>query len=324
MPQISVLMPAYNAGQYLAQSIESVIKQTFTDWHLIIANDGSTDDTLAIAQSYANKDPRIKIIDNKVNAGNFALMRNLAFSHAQSPYIACLDSDDLYEPHALQTLFDHLDKHPDCPMVYGAFGLIDENSQPITRQPFGTRWNGQAFVCDYMVPATWPNLLLSRVPNQVQAMLFRKTLLDKVATIHGGVVWPTHQPDWVYLGDWYLTLLIYTLAFDTIKPVAIPVFQYRQTPSSMTYSLTSTQKKTRSALAILDWFYTEHAALETKQTSVIYATTLAMHARPVLRMGDHKAFWGLMACLWQHPRVAKKDALVVTAKTLVRGYIQRQ
>jgi glycosyltransferase involved in cell wall biosynthesis len=322
MPAISVLMPAYNAERFVAASIESVIQQTFTDWELIITNDGSTDATLSIAQHYAQQDSRIRVIHFEQNSANFARMRNQAFLQSAAPFIACLDSDDLYEPDALDVLHDYLSKHNDCQMVYGAFGLIDEASKPIARQPFGVRWTGMAFNCHYTVPHTWPNVLLSRVPNQMQAMLFRKALLMRIA--NDGPVWPEENLDLMYLADWYLTLQVYAQAFEHIHAVPKPVFRYRQNTQSMTYTVDNSHKKVRSALAILDWFYTTWPHLENEQKSTIYATTIAMHARPALRLGHHKPFWLLLGQVWTHPVITKKDAFLVTAKTAVRCYIQQQ
>jgi glycosyltransferase involved in cell wall biosynthesis len=326
MPTVSILMPAYNAERFIAAAIDSVLQQTFTDWELIITNDGSTDNTLNIAQRYAALDSRVRVIHFEQNSANFARMRNQAFHHAKAPFIACLDSDDLYEPDALNTLHAYLAQHPDCPMVYGAFGLIDEAGQPTMRQPFGVQWNGAAFTCRFTVSHTWPNVLLSRVPNQMQAMLFRKSLLNTLA--QDGCVWPEDNPDFMYLGDWFLTLQLYDHVFHAIKALPKPVFRYRQNTQSMTYNSDSLHKKVCSALAILDWFYgggvKQVPGLAAQQKSMIYATTIAMHARPALAMGHHKPFWQLMGTLWAYPGISKLDALLVTAKTFVRTYIQRQ
>ena len=66
---ISVLIPAYNAGEYLARCLDSVIGQTYRDLEIIVANDGSTDGTPAILEDYSARDPRIRVIDNHVNRG---------------------------------------------------------------------------------------------------------------------------------------------------------------------------------------------------------------------------------------------------------------
>lgn len=93
-PLISVSMPAYNAELYIAESIESVLNQSYQHFELLVCDDGSADRTLEIIQSYAKKDSRIKVFSVLENIG-LASVRNLITSKAQGKYIALLDSDDL-------------------------------------------------------------------------------------------------------------------------------------------------------------------------------------------------------------------------------------
>jgi len=102
MPEISIIMPAYNTGKYIAESIDSVLAQTFKDWELIIINDGSPDDCPAIAQKYAARDERIRVLNQK-NSG-VATARNHGISSARGKYIFPLDSDDLITPDCLDVL----------------------------------------------------------------------------------------------------------------------------------------------------------------------------------------------------------------------------
>lgn len=93
-PLISVAMPAYNAEIYIAESIESVLHQNYQNFELLIANDGSTDRTLEIIESYEKKDSRIKVFSMEENVG-LVKIRNFINSKAKGKYIALLDSDDL-------------------------------------------------------------------------------------------------------------------------------------------------------------------------------------------------------------------------------------
>ncbi|CAI3796517.1 glycosyltransferase family 2 protein [Rheinheimera sp. MM224] len=97
---VSVIMPAYNVAGYIAESIQSVIAQSFQQWELLIVDDRSTDDTVNVVQQYAN-DSRIKLIQNDKNLGG-AGSRNVAIKAAQGRYIAFLDSDDLWAPEKLE------------------------------------------------------------------------------------------------------------------------------------------------------------------------------------------------------------------------------
>ena len=98
---VSIITPAYNAAAYIAETIESVLAQTYQNWEMLIVNDCSKDNTAEIVQSYAVKDKRIKLINLKQNSGA-AAARNTAIQNAKGRYIAFLDSDDLWKEEKLQ------------------------------------------------------------------------------------------------------------------------------------------------------------------------------------------------------------------------------
>ena len=103
MPYVSVVIPAYNAADFIIDAYRSVVDQTIDQWEVIFVNDGSQDDTLAIIRSLATADKRIKIVDLAVNSGP-ACARNAALAIAQGAWIALLDSDDRYSPDRLEVL----------------------------------------------------------------------------------------------------------------------------------------------------------------------------------------------------------------------------
>lgn len=96
-PQITVLMPAYNAGKYIREAITSVLEQSFADFELLIVNDGSTDDTADIIDSF--NDERIVVLSQE-NKGVAAALNN-GLRHARAPYIARFDADDVCYPYRL-------------------------------------------------------------------------------------------------------------------------------------------------------------------------------------------------------------------------------
>ena len=114
--KVSVLMPAYNAQDYIAESIESILNQTFKDFELIIINDGSKDDTPKIVKKYAEKDKRIKFVNHKKNRGLIAVL-NEGMDIAKGEYIARMDSDDISLPDRLKKQVKYLDKHTDVSLV---------------------------------------------------------------------------------------------------------------------------------------------------------------------------------------------------------------
>ena len=122
-PQITVLMPAYNAAEYIGEAIVSVLAQTFRDFELVIVNDGSTDDTVAIINSF--RDERIVLIDQQ-NAG-VAVALNTGLKHARAPYIARFDADDICHPQRLEKQLGFLLHNPEYIIVGSDADYILEN-----------------------------------------------------------------------------------------------------------------------------------------------------------------------------------------------------
>lgn len=101
MPKVSILMPAYNAEQYISDAIQSVLSQTFCDWELILVDDCSKDSTGEICDQYAKKDNRIKVYHQKKNNG-ISKTKNIALTFATGKYIGFCDDDDIMHPDALR------------------------------------------------------------------------------------------------------------------------------------------------------------------------------------------------------------------------------
>lgn len=120
---VSVMMPAYNAEQYIQQAIESLLAQSYSDWELIIVNDGSTDRTAEITSKF--NDPRIRVI-HQANSGE-ATARNTALKQMQGEFTAFLDADDIFLPHHLEVMVKHLQTHPYCDGVYSDGYYIDQD-----------------------------------------------------------------------------------------------------------------------------------------------------------------------------------------------------
>ncbi len=120
---ITVLMPAYNAERYIAQAIESVLAQTYTNFEFVIINDGSTDNTGAIINNY--KDERIVVV-NQPNLGVAAAL-NAGLKYATAPYICRFDADDVCYPDRLEKQIRFLQENPDYILVGSDVDYILEN-----------------------------------------------------------------------------------------------------------------------------------------------------------------------------------------------------
>ena len=114
-PRISVVMPVYNVEDYVGAAIESVLSQSFTDFELIIVDDGGTDDSIAICRGFT--DPRICII-SQANRG-LAGARNTGIAAARGDYVALLDSDDRWHASKLMMHFIHLKQAMLCKIRIG-------------------------------------------------------------------------------------------------------------------------------------------------------------------------------------------------------------
>ncbi len=128
MPLVSVIMPAYNCADTIAESIESVRVQTYNSWELIIVNDCSIDDTQSIVEEYLSSDPRIHLINHEKNGGS-AKARNTAISNASGRFIAFLDSDDLWKPNKLTRQIDYMLRNNFC-FTFTSYEILkDKNTK---------------------------------------------------------------------------------------------------------------------------------------------------------------------------------------------------
>jgi glycosyltransferase involved in cell wall biosynthesis len=128
-PVISVIIPAYNAGRFIADTLDSVIRQTFKDFEVVIVDDGSTDNTVELVKSWMEKDPRIRLIQQKNTGGPAA--RNTAIANARGKFIAPLDADDLWFPRKLEKQLAVLSAAPpEVGLVYAWTLYLDEQAKP--------------------------------------------------------------------------------------------------------------------------------------------------------------------------------------------------
>ena len=168
-PTVSVVIPVYNDGRHLRRAVNSVIVQTFPKWELLIVDDGSTDDTLAVAHELAAQDERIRVI--AADHGGAARARNIGMRHARGEWIAVLDSDDYAIPERLERQLAFAAAHPSAGCI-GAWAwtvsaagreLDMWRSGPQTVEEFRRARDAGEFI--YFIHSTW---------------LMRRDLLERV------------------------------------------------------------------------------------------------------------------------------------------------
>lgn len=128
---VSVIMPTYNCGKFIAETIESIQAQTYTNWEIVIVDDCSTDNTKEIVDEYIAKDSRIKYHCLETNSGA-AVARTKSMELADGEYIAFCDSDDLWMPDKLERQLAFM-KENDYAFSCTAYEQIDEESKPLDR-----------------------------------------------------------------------------------------------------------------------------------------------------------------------------------------------
>lgn len=138
MPKVSIIVPIYNAQHYLRACIESVLGQSVSDWELLLVDDGSTDDSLHIAETFAKQDKRIRVL-TQAQAGQGAA-RNRALELAHGEYIAFLDADDWWDTDYLERHLNEIDGHDLVQSGYRrvADGQISEERRPRHRLQFAS------------------------------------------------------------------------------------------------------------------------------------------------------------------------------------------
>ncbi len=138
MPFVSVVMPCFNSGPYVAEAIRNVAGQTLRDWELVVVDDGSTDESPDVMADWASREPRVRVV-RQANGG-VASARNAGYRAADksSSYLLFLDADDCLEPEMLTVMTGYLDARPDVGMAYCRHVLIDAAGATIADPPAWT------------------------------------------------------------------------------------------------------------------------------------------------------------------------------------------
>ena len=229
MPLISVIIPAYNSEKYIGETLRSLQAQTLTDWEAIVVDDGSKDGTAAVIEPFT-ADARITLM-RQANGG-VAMARNNGFAKASagSQFIAFMDGDDVYLPHALATLASALGKNADRIGAHGLAEMIDQNSQPIEPGGF-SRFQRERAGFDGTRMVTWGTDRPTTFETVIQhsrvyppgLLLTRRVFVEKVGPFDAGV-----SP----VEDW--DMLIRLTRFGPIAFVDNVILQYRRHPQQAT------------------------------------------------------------------------------------------
>jgi glycosyltransferase involved in cell wall biosynthesis len=132
-PLVSIGLPVYNGGNFVAQAIQCVLGQTFCDWELIISDNCSTDQTMAICLKFAEQDSRIRVYQNPRNMG-VSFNYNEAFRMSRGRYFKWMAHDDLFDPRFIETCVEEFEKDDDLVLVFPKMCHVSADGQVVRRQ----------------------------------------------------------------------------------------------------------------------------------------------------------------------------------------------
>jgi len=198
-PKISVIMSVYNGERYLREAIDSVLNQTFPDFEFIIVNDGSTDSSLKIIQSYDDK--RIRLIENDKNIG-LTKSLNKAIKQSQGEYIARQDADDISLLNRFEEQLRYLEQHPEVALLGTSVYQIDERGRTLGR---------------IIVPAKPGRSLFKENQFNHGSTIFKREAVDRLGGYNELLRYSQDYELWLRMAKYYevsnLTQALYKLRF---------------------------------------------------------------------------------------------------------------
>lgn len=130
--KVSIITPSWNSEKYIEKTIESVQKQTYMNWEMIVVDDCSSDRTVEIVEKISQKDPRVRIIRQEVNGGA-AKARNRSLRESTGRYIAYLDADDIWKPTKLEKQVEFMKAHH-CGFSCASYEVIDDEGRALNKE----------------------------------------------------------------------------------------------------------------------------------------------------------------------------------------------
>ena len=222
MPEVSVILPAYNAEAYLSDAVESVLRQSFTDWELLLVDDGSIDATPALCDGFAARDERIRVL-HKANGGVSAA-RNDALDAAKGEWIAFLDADDSYAPVYLASLLEAARSTGADSAACGFFYAYPQGENRPAPAPMEAGFHDEdAVLRGFVLP-----LLCDRVSEDLILGTIWRCLFRRSALVNSGL-----RFSGAYLED-ELFLIEYFASGKSLCCVDAQLYSYYQNPASAT------------------------------------------------------------------------------------------
>lgn len=253
-PEVSVIIPAYNGAKFLSRSIEGVINQTFTNWELIIVDDGSTDNSKDIISEYVHKDNRITYYW-QANSGTPAKPKNTAFTHVRGKYVAYLDQDDEWVPEKLERQLAVFAKYQDEKIGIVSCGAhsVSEDGSPKAVPPVGKENVSLADLLHY-------NYIFSNSSVMLPASVIQ-AIGDR-----------DESKEISYFEDWDMWVRVLAGGY-TVRTIDEPLFNYSTHADNMS-RVTAKLKQAEMLVA----FYHKHIKLyEDNKVAHIFLKTIGLY-----------------------------------------------
>jgi glycosyltransferase involved in cell wall biosynthesis len=249
MAKVSIYTPTYNCEKYLKESIDSVLKQTYQDFELIIIDDASTDNTQKILKKYENNS-KIKIFKNTQNLGlNKTAIKAIGLTEGE--YVMRVDADDYLDENALMIMANFLDKHPGIGMVYPDFFIVNEDGE-IVNYFRKMRVGGEVELLD--------------LPAMGGCTLIRKSCYEEIGGYRSDVRWQEKYDLWIKF-------------IEKFKPhnVNLPLFYYRRHGNNMSEN---TKKLLEARRYIKEKFVQERRKKDSQKILAIIPTRSKFYIYP--------------------------------------------
>ncbi len=269
--KVSVIMPCYNAEKYISDAVESILNQTYTNWELLIIDDGSTDHSLEIVQRFAEKDRRIRYFSNPQNKG-VAAARNLGIEKSRGVYLAFLDADDISKPERLKKEVSFLNHNAGYAAVGSQVELINEKNRITGVKHY---------------PETWPEIKSKFYfgnPFANSSMMFRRDAVEQYAVrFDEDLDFGEDFLFWIKLG-----------LHDKMRNLPDILIQYRSAGNSLSHKWSETRDEVAGCCSLHKKIFTylwEAKKIDLKKCNInaIINTLVWKRAKSVRELGENIA-----------------------------------
>lgn len=311
-PLISIIIPTHNRAYVLADAIDSVLAQSYSNWELLIVDDSSTDNTAEIMNGFQDN-PKIRYLISDSSCRGASPTRNVGIKNAQGEYIAFLDSDDLYYPDALELMLKPLLENSSKMAVQAFFRSMDMETNKYIRTQGVDLVPGEngSFQLPYNLPWDWLTILDQRFPCMLGSSLFRRKVFEELGLL---------REDLTHLEDYELFLRLFLKDQQCLLPIPFYVLKARHQKISLSRNVSQTDNAIKCYIKVLEEAFQHKNLPECAQKIKPFVLSSAFRkiARMHLNNGNSKNARRIAQRAWSHSAISVQ----VWLKTLLALYAQ--